>query len=56
MFNPIVHKYLWCYTLCMPWVGDVFLHIGLNVNNSIMYLMKKNLFLIELIVSMELCL
>jgi hypothetical protein len=25
----------------MPSVGDVFLHIGLNVDNSIMYLMKK---------------
>jgi hypothetical protein len=31
----------------MPWVGDIFLHIGLNVDNSIMYLMKKNLFLID---------
>jgi hypothetical protein len=31
-------------TLCMPWVGDVFLHIGLNVDNSIMYLTEKKPF------------
>ncbi len=55
MLDPIVHKYLWCCTLCMPWAGDVFLHIVLKVDNSIMYLMKKTPFLIELIVSMELC-